>query len=123
LNRRYVLLSGRQVPQYVQGHGGTGTCQRVHLRGIGKLLLNRRRRAALHELPKPGPGVGKSPRRHFNPEAVERAPDSLRIPLCCACTVSRHLLLSGLSELEIYSLLKRQATSVRKAPSLEGKPS
>jgi hypothetical protein len=47
----------------------------MHLRCIGKLLLDRRRGLCLHELPEPRPGIRESPGRQFNPKRIQSPAD------------------------------------------------
>jgi hypothetical protein len=81
--------------------------QPVHLRRVGKLLFQRRRRARLGELAEARSRVGETPRRHLNAKTIQRRPDLVRCFRAVPCTVHPHgQPLKFLSTREIYSLLK-----------------
>ena len=51
----------REVPQHMQGDGGTYARQTMHLCGIAELLLDSAGCRRLKELAKASPGVSESP--------------------------------------------------------------
>ncbi len=74
----------RQVPENVQRHRRTDSCQSVNLRGVTELLLNGGGGRRLQKLPESRPGIRKAPRRELDLEAVQGSCDDFRVfRVCC----------------------------------------
>ena len=67
-----VAETFRQIPGHMQCEGRRDAGERVYMCGVGKLLLDGRRRFRLQELTEARAGIGKSPRGEFYPQRVER---------------------------------------------------
>src|SRR5277367_5446312 len=65
--------SFRKIPLDMQSQSRSDTGERVCLGGVSELLLKRSGRSGLQELAKTGSGVGKTPRRNFDLQAVQGA--------------------------------------------------
>ena len=92
LDARDVADAARQVPQHVQGQRRAGARERVHLRGVGELLLERRGRRGLQELAESRAGIGKAPRRQLDGELVEGGRGNLLVRPWSFCLRRGHRL-------------------------------
>ena len=74
---RHAELAVRKVPEDMHGHGRAATRETMHLAGVAQFLAGGGGGRGLLELAKARAGVGKTPGRQFDAEAVERLPHFL----------------------------------------------
>ncbi|MNC90042.1 hypothetical protein D3C83_60840 [compost metagenome] len=67
----------RQIPLHVQRHRGAGPGELMDQSGIGQFFVNRDGRGRLVKHAEPRARVRESPRRQFDPEAVQRVEDEI----------------------------------------------
>ena len=68
----HVVHAVGQIPKHMQRHCGRGAGQAIHFGGVRKFLFDRGCRRGLHKLAEARTGVGESPGRDFDMEAVQR---------------------------------------------------